>query len=691
MPNRDQEFRETINDFKGRFDRLFIPRGPGDNPAAVELGITVPPGFAEDELNLIYHEGCCSSRPGSILLLNGVCNIAGNLRRIFYFRLNDNVDRYLTLEYDSGTNSGVLNLYIPGSGFFILLTLAGMSDFSAIVMFDRVYVTPHDRVRGVINAAVYVLVTIAPLEFRKAAGLQATDTPLTFAAATSATAGTVEIGVRILSYCFETTSGFRTKGIADPIVYNTATASRKIDLTNYDVGPTGTAKRVFLASKLIPNFDPLKAKTYELFFIPNGIIADNTTITPFTVDFFDAQLVDSADYLNEQLAEIPAGVAITDYHSRLVVGGIHQSTLINGTASPSNPGTARISKVRDPESFSTVDGFKGIDPNFGGGIKNQKELGGNLYIAKTARFYALSDNGAEPSSWPFTLIDSGKGAECYSLGMILGQPGETSGVIFLGAKDGLYLFNGIINDIPLSYNIQGLWESIVQNETVICDFSLTKIKVDPFAKRIYITFQSDDSGTRVITTLVGDYKQGLNPQNVRWSLWQWGDNSVGMQPIDIELGPPLSGSTGRLFLARTASATISLLTNVIGKDANGISQVAYRSFYKSRLIDPDGSGATWHWAAFRFRAMAYRSNFRVRIYDDRANGGTLLKVFPDDAETQLYTHGNDWIRQITDIEARGIRFEIEPFHLTLQPEMVLYSIVIDASFQQEADQQPNLT
>lgn len=691
---RDQENLELVADFRGRYRRQTLPNLGLAPIANFELADSVPNGFAIDERNCQFFKNGVGTRPGTTNFAASGFNVAANAKRIFYFRLTDNIDRFLLLEYSTGTGNGILSLFLPGSGTSTLLTLAGMTDFTAVVMYDRVYVTPHNRVRGLVNAAVYVLVAVTPfpagIEFRKAAGLRATDGGAVFAAATSAAAGTVEVGVRIISYCFETTSGFRTKPLADPIVYNGATASRKITLTNYDVGPAGTAKRVFLASKLIPFFDPLKAKDYELFFVPNGIIADNVTVAAFDIDFFDAQLVDSADYLTAQLEEIPAGVNLTDYHARLVVGGISEDTLINGVASRTNAGTLRISKEQDPESMSTVDGFKGVDPNFGGGIKNAKELSGNLYCFKSFRTYGISDNGGPPNSWPHVLIDAGRGAECYSLGMVLGTPGETLSLIFVGARDGLYAFNGSYGEIPLVQNIQGVWDELVSGiQTIqnpaIYDFSLTKVKIDSVAKRIYFTMHGLDGPTTYIATWVGDYKDGLSPDTIKWSEWVFGDSfgAQDQQPIDIELAPPITGTVARFMFIKGNTGQISLLSPRQGDDDDG---TLFEHYYQTHLVQPDPNGSHQQFSELRFLVTGDANEMVVDFWDgSNPSGGPI--VIPSLSFGTISALGK-FFKQIIDIKGRGLSLKFTPTGIGSRsmPVANLFRITLASSYFAEAEE-----
>ena len=100
----------------------------------------------------------------------------------------------------------------------------------------------------------------------------------------------------------------------------------------------------------------------EWFFAPEGRIPDNTT-TSKTLSYFDADLVDQADYILEQLPTIPAGVGITSYQGSMVVWG-----------EDANQSTVRVSKAGEPESFNAVEGFTQVEPANGGGVRNCRRV-----------------------------------------------------------------------------------------------------------------------------------------------------------------------------------------------------------------------------------------------------------------------------------------------------------------------------
>ena len=192
-----------------------------------------------------------------------------------------------------------------------ILTIAAMTDFSATVLNDRVYISPHDGLRGLPGERVYVYngSTIRPAGGSKppAAPVVVTGGP-----------GNIELGVHCFTVVYESESGF-VSGFPAGFIY-TANGSTCVNLSAIPIGPVGTIARHILATKTIIAFNG-DSLNQQFFFIPNGTIADNTTTTLDNVNFYDSQLVEEATYVQDALDTIPAGVHISSYLGSLVVCG----------------------------------------------------------------------------------------------------------------------------------------------------------------------------------------------------------------------------------------------------------------------------------------------------------------------------------------------------------------------------------
>ena len=384
-----------------------------------------------------------------------------------------------------------------------ILTIGGSGtmDASVLSVYNRLYISPHDGTVGLSGEFVYVYNGTGTA--RKAAGVAPTSG--TFAAATSATAGNVESGIHLIAVVYETDSGFVTKpGPATFLVY-TAPGSFKIDLTNIPTGPSGTAKRKILASKTIldPVVNATNQENYELFFVPNGTINDNTT-TSLTIDFFDSNLKDSADYLLDELTEIPAVCALGTYGTSMIAAGAYGQESV-----------VRVSKGAEPESYSAIDGFVLCAPQDGGGVHAVRELRSTLYMFKSSRTYASQATGVTPADWPLDLVDSGYGAEVFGVADVLDSSGTSQDTVVTIDKSGLRLFNGTYSVVPLTWKIEDFWRTLVNN-----NIASYEIILDPTVKQIYVLICAID-GTAKSRVLMGDYNEGLTPDKIRWAVWSF--------------------------------------------------------------------------------------------------------------------------------------------------------------------------
>lgn len=475
-----------INNFLGLYDR-----GSQDSVIADHQGVCSNTMFQEREV---------LTRFGTSLNFTNVENI----KRIELYKRIGEATRLLILDASG-------NLY-DSTQLAPILSIDGMTDFRMQNFYGRAYITPIDAANGIGVAGEFVYVYSGSGSARKAAGVAPTGT---LVAAASATSGNVESGFHLYAVAYETASGFITK--PGPALYALleSDGTKKVDLSSIPVGPSGTVKRHLLATKSILAYDG-NQNGYEFFFIPGGAIEDNSGTT-ITVNFFDADLLSSAEYLFDQYEEINAGAGISEFAGRLIVWAENYVFL---------------SKPGEPESFDALTGLVLVGPSETGYITDCVEFREMLYINKEARAYTTSDNGGDPSSWKVTSLDKGNGCSIHGIIKILDSQGVSLDKFVVASAKGLVLFNGIFNEPELSYKIEEVWKRINKDYLYLvhgCN--------DTFNKRMYIAIPLD-AATSCSHILYADYSRGLDAVNIRWSLWssaKWNPTSILM---DIDSNTP---------------------------------------------------------------------------------------------------------------------------------------------------------
>ena len=454
----------------------------------------VPEGYCIDILNMKFNKDILLTREGSEFkhtVNNGV--------RFFEYRKIGETPRYIYLN----SFGQFFDSLFPSTPIY---TDASITDFSMTVMYNRAYITPHNRIEGAPGKS--VLVYTGGGTARIAAGTAPVS--FTLAAAENPASGKVETGVHLLAVAFITDTGFITApGIGTGIKEFTATGAHKIDVSSIPLGGSGTAKRILLATKSIPvSLYGGNKLGYEFFFVPSGTINDNTSTTA-TIDFYDLDLIDSADYLFDNLSTIPAGVAILTYNQRLVV--------INEDG---NNWTARLSDKNAPETFSGLDGFITVDPSESvSGLRNAFEHRKNLIFCSSDRLYATTDNDTSPSTWQVTMLDKSVGTECFGIATMLDARGTGNDRVWIATRAGVVSFEGYVKRPEISNNIELYWRRI--NKAY---FNLIQIVDDPLFHRLVITVPLDSS-TVISHIIYGDYSEAgtvygtIDERMIKWSIW----------------------------------------------------------------------------------------------------------------------------------------------------------------------------
>ncbi len=425
-----------------------------------------------------------------------------------------NVPRIIALNNVGELYDALISTTVP------IYTNALMTFFGFTNFFGRCYISPSNGRTGLENE---FLKMYDGTTFRDAGGMSPT-TPLS---GTASAGGNLDVGTYLISYAFETSSGFVTQP-ATPFVGFDSFGSYKYDITTLPLGPAGTVARWIIVSKANPlngDLGPLggpykvdKAEFIPLYFFAR--VANNVDTT-YTVSFFDEQLIDEANYLFTQLTTIPAGVGLLDYNGRLVSHGEF-----------ADPSLTRVSEPGEPEAFSETSGFIIADPTDNTGVRAAIEFRKTLHFYKQNRGYLTEDNGEEASTWQVIPYEKAIGTEQNGIADILDAKGSSSEGFILASQGAAYFFNGVFLDPELTYKIRDLWLTINQANW----YKLQAVN-DPINKRIYFLVPLDiyDANGDLVTTnteishiIYGDYRNGLNAQDIKWSLWQFDEPPTSM-------------------------------------------------------------------------------------------------------------------------------------------------------------------
>ena len=444
--------------------------------------------------------------------------IAG-LRRFHTYKIEGQADRTLILTVNPPSTDGkiydsAVSLLTP------IMTIPGMTDFSVCQAYNRIYISPHNGVKGLPGQNVWIYNGQTAVE---AGG----DAPIgTFYAANSTEAGNVEKGTHVVAFVYETATGFVTK--PGPVAFPKfdADGTHKLHLTSIPIGPAGTMKRRLISTRAIEGYNG-DQEGYEYFFVPGGTINDNTT-TDLIIDYFDAALEVSVDYLFDQLSRIPACLWMAPYRKRIAYGG-----------EDANPSMVRFSKSDEPESLDSLSGFIVCDPNETVGVKSGIEYRDNFYIFKgviPGHTYTTKDNTFEPSTWPIITLDRGIGCDLNGSSQYMDAKGANSDFFLIADAAGLYAYNGGFDAAnPLSGKIDNLWKRINKKA-----FNRLQLVIDPKKLLIYILVPLD-TAVEPSHIIVCDYGNGITVNDVTWHLWTISGN---INPVSIGVwGSSLFGKT----------------------------------------------------------------------------------------------------------------------------------------------------
>jgi hypothetical protein len=519
---------------------------------------------------------------------NGRFGYVGSLLYIFYNYLGTNLIRPAAGLPPIGSAMGVTNSGTPGNN------TPGEHAFAVLYVTDTGYQTapgPQNvfatfTLSAVNNATQIVtgndhgLVTGQSVYFAGFGGSLAAINGVWIVNVINDTTFTIALNSSALSGGFGSIHGlFSPSGINSN--------GNTFNLTGIPTGPSYVVQRQIIVTQ---------AGGTEFFFIANGLINDNTTTTFNNLDFFDTDLVISADAQFDLMWQIPAGTGLCKYNGRLVITGAY-----------GYGGTALISQESQPEAVSSVVGYVTASiENDGNNLVSCWILRDILYLGRQVGFYYTQDNGGDPSTWPVNIADATVGS--YQNGLCsftTTQSGssDTGDIILLAAREGLYIFDGTVRRPELSFKIQDLWSQIPvangvggQNYVQVCQSVWTH--------QIFIAYPSTPSSVYPDALLVGDYDPipgVLDPLGIRWSRFSFAF-------------PPTCIKTGSNLYVATINATGHLYI-LDPTQVNDFGSVAINNYLQTYLATPMPG-----WVNF-FKA------FRLRI---NATGTVTVSLFGED-------------------------------------------------------------
>lgn len=572
---------------------------------------SVPPDHFSDCNNVRFIESGFETRKGiaPYSTLNNV--LFANILRMYTFVQETGQSVLFLNIYNQIFDSGSPTPTVP------ILTVIGMTDFGFVSISGRAFLTPSNGVTGLDNEFVYVYDgdgTVA----RKAAGVGPVNADGLLSAANSGAAGHVEAGIHIFAAVYETDSGFLTNFGPDTLPTVTAPGSEGVNLSNIPVSSNAAVTKVHIvATKAIfPSAYTGNTRGYQFFFVPDAFVTNGTTT--LSVSFFDSELLEDASHLEDLFSEIPATVGLNTYHNRMTAWATHDDISI-----------CYISESGEPEAINQISGLI-VVPLDGNPLTHCQEFRDILYTFKQTRTLAYNDNGDVPSSWPQTVLDQGIGCSVHGIAAVLDSGGVNIDYLIIIDYSGIMLFNGLYTRPELSWKIQDLWLALDRSL-----FSTMDIVNDSLNQKLYITL-TDGS------MLVGNYSNGLDPKNIRWSTWQFNMPVSSLTLIN----------TNTLLL----SSTFTVVEDAFAVFDELYDPIVYNSdlMYWVTYVGPDGaSNYGRKLASGNFASLGAVGN--LKIYDTNVNLlsttvlGALLAPFLMTSNAKIYTlfrdASNNWTFQ----------------------------------------------
>lgn len=329
----------------------------------------------------------------------------------------------------------------------------------------------------------------------------------------ASTLGFADIGFHLIAVVYETDTGYRTAlGPENFASISIVDITKGIHVFNIPVSPdTFVVKRHLVATRAIANYNG-DQRGYQFYFIPEGTLEDNIT-TELVVSFYDADLLEDASHLMDNFSEIPAGVTLNTYKSRMGLSGFYEDESLQ-----------RFSAPGEPEAFDQVDGNV-IIPLDGKAITNGQEFRDVFYVDKLTMTYAVIDNGLEPSEWPAPQpIDQGLGASIHGVAKVLDSDGVNIEFYLKMNLSGLYIFNGTFVKTEITWKIRDFWFELPRNY-----FTNMQIMNDSIGGYLFINIEE----RKMI--LHADYNRGLDAKSIRWAPWTFDIDTTSIAIVQIDV------------------------------------------------------------------------------------------------------------------------------------------------------------
>lgn len=489
--------------FKGLWDRGDVENVPQDH-------------FTECT-NLINNGENITVRPG-IGMHQSVAVPLEDVRRMYNYP-TQTANTLIVLVVNDSDEGEIYHVVDSDTVYGPLLTIAGMTDFAFQPYAGRAYISPFTSYtigelnveKGLQNEFLYVYAGDGT-PARKAAG----DVPTGTLTIANGAAGHTDPGLHIFGVVGETSSGY----LSAPIALKTFTtiASNSVSFGTVPVfSGAQWVKRHLVASTTVVNYNG-NPEGYEVFFIPDGTIDNNTDLFKNDVSFYDADLLENASHLFDNYSEIPAGAALSLYHDRLCLSTTYTDISL-----------VLVSAPGEPEAINQIDGLI-VVPLDGNPITNHQELRDVFYVMKRARTVAYVDNGDTPSSWELTVVDNALGCPVHGIATVLDSGSSSVDYLIVTTYAGIILFTGKYVMPELSWKIQDFWYRQDRNE-------FRKIQIMNAPIQGWILCVLPDG-----RILVGDTNNGMDASHIRWYPWQFNVriNCLAIVNIDqIIIGSPI--------------------------------------------------------------------------------------------------------------------------------------------------------
>lgn len=484
-----------------------------------------------------------------------------------------------------------------GASGSLLITWTGATDFVAIELFGRVYISP--KVNGIAQSGQHINywdgTNVYPI---------AGPGPVSAATLAQVNAGIVNAGLHQISFSWQYATGYLSPPA--PLASINSVGNKDIELSAIPNPPTANIVGFVLLMSL-------SAQT-ELFFVPNGFVASTlgSPVNLAVINVYDTSLISSANYLYNIMTTVPGGSHMGFYNGRLLIVGRNDFPFI-----------VMYSDLLIFDSFNVVNGSIQLPldnaknaPSAGLVIRNVS------YILKPYGTYGIQDNGGVPNTWSVTPIDSSLGGydggvSTFSSGLSGADIFDTSFVVH---PHGLMLFNGAYGEVPLSWKIDNLWTSIAGT------FNNLVIAHDINNKLVYILVPPNKA------FLIMDYNDGLSPKDVRWLTWQFNNSGFPITFTNISF---VSDQAGNYFLALCYGATFIYGLNALQGWDVGVNSTISLEYLSGPIVGEKGCRTCY--TGIRLRAYSSTFNSVGGVFSVLPPNVLFLSFRGQDATNSLFS------------------------------------------------------